>query len=239
MPLLVSVVVPFFNELENVEPLVRQVGETFAGLPEYRHELILVDDGSSDGTADRIRELAAADPTLRPLIFDSNYGQSAALVAGMRLAGGERILTLDGDLQNDPRDFPAVLAKLETHDAVFGYRAGRQDRWLRRVSSRVANRVRNWVLRDGVRDIGCGLKGFRRCVVPHLVSYNGAHRYLAVSVRLAGLTIAEIPARHHPRRHGRSKYGVHNRLWRSLYDLAGVRWLRTRYVNPKIRREDR
>jgi dolichol-phosphate mannosyltransferase len=236
---LVSVVVPFFNELESVEPLVRQVGEAFSGLPAYRHELILVDDGSSDGTAGRIRELAAGDPRIRPLIFDRNYGQSAALVAGMRLAAGERILILDGDLQNDPRDFPALLARLESHDAVFGYRAGRQDDWLRRVSSRIANRVRNWVLRDGVRDIGCGLKGFRRSVVPHLVSFNGAHRYLAVTVRLAGLTIAEQPARHHPRRHGRSKYGVHNRLWRGLHDLAGVRWLRSRYVNPKIREEDR
>ena len=239
MPVRVSVVVPFFNELENVEPLVQQVRETFAGLPGYEHELILVDDGSSDGTAERIMELAARHPTLRPLIFDRNYGQSAALVAGMRLAGGELILTLDGDLQNDPQDFPAVLAKLETHDAVFGYRAGRQDKWLRRASSRVANRVRNWVLRDGVRDTGCGLKGFRRSVVPHLVSFNGAHRFFAVTVLMAGMTIAEVPARHHPRRHGVSKYGIHNRLWRSLHDLAGVRWLRKRYVNPQTMRNDR
>lgn len=239
MPLLVSVVVPFLNELENVEPLVRQVGEVFAGLPDWDHELILVDDGSSDGTGTRIEEMAARYPEIRPLIFDRNYGQSAALVAGMRLAAGELILTLDGDLQNDPQDFPAVLAKLETHDAVFGYRAGRQDRWLRRSSSRVANKVRNWVLRDGVRDSGCGLKGFRRSVVPHLVSFNGAHRFFAVTVRMAGMTIAEVPARHHPRRHGVSKYGIHNRLWRSLRDLAGVRWLRARYVNPKTRGSDR
>ena len=109
----------------------------------------------------------------------------------MRLAAGSLILTLDGDLQNDPEDFPAVLARLEDHDAVFGYRAGRRDSWLRRVSSRVANRVRNLVLRDGVRDTGCGLKGFRRSVVPHLVSFNGAHRFFAVTVRMAGLTIAE------------------------------------------------
>lgn len=239
MSRLVSVVVPFFNELENVEPLVRQVGEVFVGRPDYEYELILVDDGSSDGTGELIEKLAVENPALLPLIFDSNYGQSAALVAGMRLAGGELILTLDGDLQSDPRDFPAVLAKLEDHDAVFGYRAGRQDNWLRRASSRVANRVRNWVLRDGVRDTGCGLKGFRRSVVPHLVSFNGAHRFFAVTVRLAGLTIAEIPARHHPRLHGVSKYGVHNRLWRGLLDLLGVRWLCLRYVNPKTRGDGR
>jgi len=213
--------------------------DVFAGLSEYDYELILVDDGSSDGTGERIEELAAENPKIRPHLFDRNYGQSAALVAGMRLAGGEVLLTLDGDLQSDPRDFPAVLAKLETDDAVFGYRAGRQDTWLRRASSRVANRVRNWVLRDGVRDTGCGLKGFRRSVVPHLVSWSGAHRFFAVTVRLAGLTIAETPARHHPRRHGVSKYGVHNRLWRGLFDLLGVRWLCLRYVNPRSRGDER
>jgi dolichol-phosphate mannosyltransferase len=231
----VSVVVPFFNELENVEPLARQVGEVFARLSGYSHELVLVDDGSSDGTGARIEHLAEGNPVIRPLIFIRNYGQSAALVAGMRLASGDVILTLDGDLQNDPRDFSAVLEKLESHDAVFGYRAERQDNWLRRVSSRVANGVRNRVLKDGVRDTGCGLKGFRRSVIPHLISFNGAHRYFAVTVRLAGLTIAEIPARHHPRQHGITKYGVHNRLWRGLHDLAGVRWLRSRYVNPKVK----
>lgn len=127
MPVLVSVVVPFYNELENVEPLVRQVGEVFAGLPENEHELVLVDDGSRDGTGDRIAKLSLGDSCLRPQIFDRNYGQSAALVAGMRKSRGELILTLDGDLQNDPQDFPAVLNKLETYDAVFGYRAGLQD----------------------------------------------------------------------------------------------------------------
>ncbi len=229
----VSVVVPFFNELENVAPLVRQVATVFAGLPDYEYELILVDDGSSDGTGQLIAQLATENSAILPLSFDRNYGQSAALVAGMRRANGDLILTLDGDLQNDPADFPAVLGKLLEYDAVFGYRAGRQDNWLRRASSSVANRVRNWVLNDGVRDTGCGLKGFRRELVPHLVSFNGAHRFLAVTVRMAGLTIAEIPTRHHPRQHGTSKYGVHNRLWRSLLDLIGVRWLCLRYVSPK------
>lgn len=239
MPGLVSVVVPLFNELENVEPLVRQVGQVFAELPEYEHELLLVDDGSSDGTGERIDDIAASVPAVRSVRLCRNYGQSAALVTGMRLARGELILTLDGDLQNDPRDFPAVLEGLKSRDAVFGYRVSRRDNWLKRVSSRVANRVRNWVLRDGVRDTGCGLKGFHRTILPHLVAFNGAHRYFAVTVRLAGLTLAEVPVRHHPRRHGTSKYGMHNRLWRGLHDLAGVRWLRNRYVNPIVREENR
>lgn len=237
MSVLVSVVIPLFNELDNVEPLVRQVGDVFHGLPAYDHELLLVDDGSSDGTGERIGDLAAAGPAVRPVRFDRNYGQSAALVAGMRLARGDLIITLDGDLQNDPRDIPAVLDGLKVSDAVFGYRVGRKDSWLKRVSSRIANRVRNWVLQDGVRDTGCGLKGFRRAVLPHLVAFNGAHRYFAVTVRLAGLTLAEVPVRHHPRQHGTSKYGVHNRLWRGLHDLAGVRWLRKRYVVPRTKED--
>jgi glycosyltransferase involved in cell wall biosynthesis len=231
----VSVVVPFFNELENVEPLVRRMAEVFADLPGYDCEMILVDDGSSDGTGQWIEHLAASDSSLRPLLFDRNYGQSAALVAGMRLARGRLILTLDGDLQNDPADFPALLEKLKDYDAVFGYRTGRKDSWLRLASSRVANRVRSLLLRDGVRDTGCGLKGFRREVVPHLVSFNGAHRFFAVTVHLAGLNLAEHPVRHHPRQNGTSSYGVHNRLWRSLLDLIGVRWLCLRYVNPTTR----
>jgi len=235
---LVSVVVPFYNELENVQPLAHQVDEIFSGLQDLEYELVLVDDGSTDGTGQRIEALAGENRAVRPLRFDRNYGQSAALLAGMRRARGELILILDGDLQNDPADFPAVLLALESSDAVFGYRVGRQDTWLRRASSRVANRVRNWVLRDGVRDTGCGLKGFRRDIVPHLVAFNGAHRYLAVTVRLAGMTITEVPARHHPRRHGVTKYGVHNRLWRGIHDLVGVRWLSRRYVNPRTSRED-
>ncbi|HOE67939.1 MAG TPA: glycosyltransferase family 2 protein [Candidatus Hydrogenedentes bacterium] len=238
MKRLVSVVVPFYNEEANVAPLARKVAETLDALPEYEYECIFVNDGSLDGTRAALEKAAAANPRVRPVHLKRNRGQSAALVAGMRAAKGECILTLDGDLQNDPCDFPNMLSLLQQYDCVCGYRAKRNDTWFRRLSSRVANRVRNAILHDGIRDSGCGSKGFRRCCVEHIVPFNGAHRFFAVMVRCAGLTIAECPVTHHPRVHGVSKYGLHNRLWRGMYDLIGVGWLRRRYVTYEIESEE-
>jgi dolichol-phosphate mannosyltransferase len=167
-----------------------------------------------------------------------NRGQSAALVAGMRRAKGEYILTLDGDLQNDPCDFPKMLDLLKEHDCVCGYRAKRNDNWVRKASSRIANAVREAILKDGIRDAGCGSKGFRRRCVEHIVPFNGAHRFFAVMMRIAGFTIAECEVTHHPRIHGQSKYGIHNRLWRGIHDLIGVRWLKKRYVTFKVEGEE-
>jgi dolichol-phosphate mannosyltransferase len=227
---LVSVVVPFFNEEDNVVPLFEKVAAVFAGLPQYDYECVFVNDGSTDQTAARLTALRDRDSHVRPLHLARNSGQSAALIAGMRAARGEYILTLDGDLQNDPVDFPAFLDLLQTCDCVCGYRAHRNDSWVRKLSSRVANRVRNAILHDGIRDSGCGSKGFRRHCVPHLVAFNGIHRFFAVFVRAQGYTIVEHPVQHHARHSGVSKYGINNRLWRGLYDLIGVAWLRRRQV---------
>ncbi len=241
MPLvkqLVSVVVPFFNEEDNVRPLAERIAAVFLDLPDYDYECVLVNDGSTDGTRAQLNALAAADARIRPVHLARNYGQSAALVTGMRRARGEYILTLDGDLQNDPADFPRFLRLLRDYDCVCGYRTARHDTWVRRVSSRVANVVRNALLHDGVRDAGCGNKGFRRCCVEHFVLFNGVHRFFAVMIRAAGLTLVECPVRHHPRRHGVSKYGIRDRLWRGLYDLIGVGWLRRRYVVCRMEGEE-
>ncbi|MBX3179505.1 MAG: glycosyltransferase family 2 protein [Candidatus Hydrogenedentes bacterium] len=232
---LVSVVAPFFNEQDNIEPLYARVRDVFDGLPEYAAEFVFVNDGSTDATGSRLDAIAASDSRVRPIHLARNAGQSAALIAGMRAARGDYILTLDGDLQNDPADFPAFLALLEEYDCVCGYRAARNDPWVRRFSSWVANTVRNAVLHDGIRDAGCGAKGFRRHCVTHLVAFNGIHRFFAVFVRAQGFTIAEHPVRHHARHSGVSKYGIRNRLWRGLFDLVGVAWLRRRQVFFEVR----
>lgn len=238
MKTLVSVVVPFYNEEANVPVLAERIADVFRVLPDYEYECVFVNDGSTDGTREQLEKLAFADPCVRPIHLVKNSGQSAAVVAGMQRAHGEYILMLDGDLQNDPCDFPKMLELLKQYDCVCGYRAKRNDNWVRKISSRVANKVRNAILHDGIRDSGCGSKGFRRCCVEHLVPFNGAHRFIAVMIRRAGLSIAECEVTHHPRVHGVSKYGIGNRLWRGIYDLIGVGWLAKRYVVIKVEGED-
>lgn len=237
MKTLVSVVVPFFNEEENITPLAEKIDAVFAQLPGYDYECLFVNDGSTDTTHARIDALAAAHPPIRPVHLARNHGQSAALLTGMRRAKGEYILTLDGDLQNDPADFPKILELLKNYDCGCGYRAKRKDNWARRFSGRIANKVRNTILHDGIRDAGCGTKGFRRHCIEHIIPFNGVHRFFAVMLRNAGLTLAECEAAHHPRIHGVSKYSIHNRLWRGIYDLVGVAWLTRRYMTIEIEEE--
>jgi dolichol-phosphate mannosyltransferase len=232
----ISIVVPLYNECENVPILAERIRPVFDafGAPA---ECLLVDDGSADGTAAAIAEVARADPRFRAVRHARNFGQSAALLTGMRRARGEYIVTLDGDLQNDPEDLPKLVEMLGEYDCVCGYRTERHDSWLRRVSSRVANAVRNACLHDGLRDTGCGTKGFRRACVGYLVAFNGAHRFFGAVLRSAGLRIAECPVRHHARRYGVSKYGIGNRLGRGLFDLVGVAWLQRRLVYPEVEGE--
>jgi dolichol-phosphate mannosyltransferase len=234
----VSIVVPFFNEAENVPSLAEQIASICKeGEFADEYECVFVNDGSVDGTRAAIDALVASEMPVVGVHFVRNFGQSAALVAGMRRARGDYIVTLDGDLQNDPCDIPKVVAMLEKYDCVCGYRAERQDSFLRKLSSRIANAVRNAVLRDGIRDSGCGTKGFRRACVKHIVSFNGVHRFFAVVLRNAGFSIGELAVTHHDRKFGTSKYGVHNRLWRGLYDLIGVTWLKRRYVAYEVEEE--
>lgn len=238
MGTLVSVVAPFYNEAENVPTLAEQIDAVFANLPEYDYECVFVNDGSTDGTRAALEQLGASNDRVRLIHLAQNAGQSAALIAGLERARGALALTVDGDLQNDPRDFPKVLELLKAYDCVCGYRARRQDSWVRKVSSAVANKARNAALKDGLRDTGCGLKGFRRRCLKHLVPFNGVHRYFGVMVRCAGLTLTECEVNHRPRQHGVSKYGVGNRLWRGIYDLIGVAWLRKRCLKFRVEGEE-
>lgn len=229
----ISVVVPLYNERDNVRPLVAAIQPVLDRFAEPA-ECILVDDGSTDGTTDELKSVTAADARFRFIRHARNFGQSAALLTGMRNARGNYILTIDGDLQNDPDDLPKFVELLHDSDCVCGYRVERNDSWVRKMSSRVANRVRNSVLHDGLRDTGCGTKGFRRECVRYLVCFNGAHRFFAAVLRSAGMRVVEVPVHHHARIHGVSKYGIRNRLWRGVFDLIGVIWLTRRLVFPEI-----
>jgi dolichol-phosphate mannosyltransferase len=224
----ISVVVPVFDEESNLAPLVAEIGAAFAAL---HYELLIVDDGSRDGTAATLARLAGDDPHLRGLRHDRNYGQSAALATGFAAARGELLVTLDGDLQNDPADAPRLLEELERgFDVVSGVRQRRQDSWVRKVSSRIANGVRRRVLHDGISDVGCSLKAYRTRVLKRLPPFHGMHRFLPALARMEGARITELPVSHRPRRFGKSKYGISNRLWRGIADLFGVWWLQRRWV---------
>ncbi len=229
----VSVVVPLFDEEGNVRALVEAVREALEG---WAWELLLVDDGSRDGTAREIRGAVRADSRVRGVLLARNVGQTGATQEGLDRARGRVVVTMDGDLQNDPRDIPGLVAKLEEgYDLVTGYRERRQDPWLtRRVPSWVANRLIRWVTGVPVRDNGCSLKVYRRELVERLFLYAEMHRFIpAVAVATAGARVTEVPVRHHPRRVGASKYGL-GRSWRVASDLLAVAVLRSFRERPLL-----
>jgi dolichol-phosphate mannosyltransferase len=225
----VTVVVPLFNEEENV-PILQ--AELTAALAPLDYEIIFVDDGSRDATVQRI----AADARVRLLRFERNAGQSAAMYAGLHAARGAVAILIDGDLQNDPADIPRLLAEIERGaDLVCGYRAERKDTVVKRITSRVANLVRSRFTKDGVRDTGCTLKAMKRECVAALVPFKGMHRFIPALVKGAGYRLVEIPVNHRPRKFGESKYGLGNRALRATTDMFGVRWLLSRRLDYKVR----
>ena len=236
LPPQLSLVIPLFNEAENLPVLAAEIRQALEPTGKS-WETLFVDDGSTDESFAVLAQLAALDPTVRILRHRRNAGQSAALAAGFQAARGAIVVTLDADLQNDPVDIPALLARLGESssesdcDAVSGVRRRRQDSWVRRVSSRVANAVRNWATDESVSDVGCSLKVYRREVLVDLPMFTGMHRFLPTLVRWNGARLAELPVNHRPRLHGTAKYGIGNRLFRTLADLMAVRWMRTRWIS--------
>jgi len=227
----VSVVVPLFNEEENVPILQAELTAALVGLD---YEIIFVDDGSTDQTVGRI----APDPRIRLVQFERNAGQSAAMYAGLQSARGDVAVLIDGDLQNDPADIPKLLAGIERGaDLVCGYRAQRKDTVVKRITSRVANFVRSRFTKDGVRDTGCTLKAMKRECIAALLPFKGMHRFIPALVKGAGFQLVEIPVNHRPRKFGLSKYGLGNRALRATMDMFGVRWLLSRRLNYKTRGE--
>ena len=231
-----SVVVPAYNEVENTPVLVAELLAALAATGRT-WELLLVDDGSSDGTGDAMEAAAAREPRIRVLRLVKNAGQSAALAAGLTRARGEVVVTLDADLQNAPADIPKLLAALEGADVVSGVRAKRNDTWIRLVSSRIANATRRAALGDSVTDIGCSLKAYRREMLADLPMFVGVHRFLPALCAFRGARVVEVPVHHRARTMGVSKYGMGNRLWRGIHDLIGVSWLKHRLVRYQVRGE--
>lgn len=229
----ISLVVPAYNEAESLIPLASAITESLAAYG-VSYELLFVDDGSRDHTAQVLCELAAKQLEVRTIRFRHNAGQSAALDAGFKQARGRVVVTLDADLQNDPRDIPRVLEMLKDYDVVCGIRQGRQDTWLRRKSSTFANDLRRRVLHDDIVDVGCSLRAYRRHCLASIKLYNGMHRFLPVLLQIEGFHIGQVPVRHHPRQHGRSKYNTRNRAWRALLDLLAVRWMQSRQLRYEI-----
>jgi glycosyltransferase involved in cell wall biosynthesis len=220
-----SLVVPVYNEAGNVLPLVETAVEVFRTLGRP-FEIIVVNDGSTDATPDEIRACHQRWPEVRELLLPSNRGQAAALLAGLRAAGGDFVFMMDGDGQNDPRDFPALLALVESGrvDLACGWRRDRHDSTLRRIMSRFANVVRGAILRDGVHDSGCQLRVMRREVRGAFFPMELMQSFIPALAVAAGYRVGEATVRHHPRRHGDSKYGLGRLWWRPAVAMLGLRW---------------
>lgn len=231
-----SFVIPCHNEEANLRPLVAAIREATEPLKQS-FEIVITDDFSADGSWKVLKELAAADPRIRAQRFAFNCGQSAAMWAGMRAARGAYIITLDCDLQNDPRDIPKFLNALRNVDCVCGTRveARRQgDGFIRIASSRIANWVRNKLSGETISDAGCCFRAFKRECIADLKFFKGMHRFLPTLFKIEGFTVREIPVSHNPRTSGKTHYGVWNRLFASFYDLLAVRWMKKRMFKYRI-----
>jgi len=225
----ISVIIPVCNEEGNVAQLQKELE---MALDDVAYELLFVDDGSRDRTIEQIQR----HPGVRILEFEKNTGQSAAIYAGLAAARGKILVLIDGDLQNDPRDIPRLLAEIDRGaDLVCGYRLKRQDTWFKRVQSRIANQVRSRFTKDGVRDTGCTLKAMRRECREALIPFYGMHRFIPALIKGLGYKITEIPVNDRPRRHGTSKYNFGNRALRATIDMFGVRWLLGRQFKIAIK----
>lgn len=223
----ISIVVPVRNEAENIAPLIEEIATALDG--RWVYEIIYVNDGSTDATADRLTGIMKQRVNLRQIRHATSSGQSAAVRSGVRAARGAIVATLDGDGQNNPAFLPALIAVIENGGErvglAAGQRVGRKDTGFKKWQSRVANGVRSNILRDGTRDTGCGLKAFRREVFLMLPYFDGLHRFLPALVRREGYEIAYVEVIDRPRRSGVSNYGFFDRLWIGVMDLAGVWWL--------------
>jgi dolichol-phosphate mannosyltransferase len=230
-----SVVIPVYNEEENLPHLWPELRGVLEPLG-LAFEVVFVDDGSRDRSAEVIRHFREYDARVRLVRLKANAGETAATDAGFKAARGRLVVTMDADLQNDPNDIPALLAQLDRWDAVSGWRIdrGAGDSLVRRISSRVANRARNWVSDESIQDSGCTFRAFRRECLRGLVLYRGFHRFIPTLLKMRGYRVIEMPVRNRPRRFGRSKYGVLNRVFVATADLLVVRWMKNRLLRYEV-----
>lgn len=226
-----SIVIPLYNEEDSVRELVASIEECAKDFP-FSHEILLVDDGSTDGTWRVIEELASSVPSLRAIKFRRNYGQTSAMVAGFDHARGAIIVTMDGDLQNDPRDIPRLLEKLEEgYDIVSGWRVHRRDHFSRVLPSRIANAIISRTTGVHLHDYGCSLKAYRAECIRSIKAYGEMHRFFPALASMTGARVAEIPVRHHERKHGTSKYGF-SRIFKVLSDIWAINLIIKFSSNP-------
>lgn len=230
----ISIIIPLYNEVDNIEPLGYSIINAMQG---QNYEVVFVDDGSADGSTQKLREWCAQHTNFRTIYFRKNAGQTAAMDAGFRHARGKYVVSMDADMQNDPADIPKLLEKLNTYDMVCGWRQKRNDPWIKRISSKVANYIRNKLSREDIRDTGCSLKAYRRECLDHIKLYNGMHRFLPTLFKMEGFTVTEIVVNHYPRKFGKSKYGISNRAFRAFIDLLVVRWMKKRKLNYEVENE--
>jgi glycosyltransferase involved in cell wall biosynthesis len=234
-PVDLSIVVPVYNEEGSLPLLWPEIRDALAptGL---HYEVIFVDDGSRDRSAEIARAFHEQDPRVRLLRLKTNAGETAATDAGLKAVRGRWVVVMDADLQNDPRDIPGMLRHLDQWDAVTGWRVNRAagDSLVRQISSRIANRVRNAISEETIRDSGCTFRAFRRECLRDLTLYKGFHRFIPTLLKMRGFRVLEVPVNHRPRRFGESKYGIGNRALRAFVDLMVVRWMKKRLLRYEV-----
>jgi dolichol-phosphate mannosyltransferase len=230
----ISFVVPVFNEEENIPHLVGEIAAV-AGTLGHPYEILLVDDGSRDGTLSAIKSIAAGNPALKYVSFSENRGQSAALYAGFQRASGDVIVTLDGDLQNDPSDIPGMLSLYGEYDMINGWRHDRRDTLWKKIGSWIGNTFRNRMTGETIRDTGCSLKVMRASMLKRIRMYRGMHRFLPTLMRLEGARVIEVKVNHRPRVRGASKYSNLRRGIEGFYDVLSVRWMIRRNLTLPVR----
>ena len=232
-PIDISVVVPVYNEEENLPVLIPQIAEVLKPLAKT-FEMIFVDDGSKDQSRPLLKKMILEYPQIRILGFKKNCGETAAGAAGIKEARGEIVITIDADLQNDPKDIPRMLDYLKEYDMVTGWRQKREDSWVKRITSRVANRIRNSLSGEEIKDSGCTFRAYKRECLQEIKLYKGMHRFIPTLVKMEGYRVIEIPIAHHPRQYGVSKYTTWNRMWRAFIDLLAVKWMKNRHIHYEI-----
>jgi len=234
---LLSIVIPCYNEEQNILALTEAIRNALKD-QQLDYEVILVDDGSIDNTYEVMCQARENDPRICLIRFEKNAGETAATDAGIRSARGRYVIAMDADLQNDPLDIPLLLSRVrdDGFDMACGTRVhSRKDNWLRRISSRIANRVRNRLSDETISDSGCTFRAFRRECFDSIKLYEGMHRFLPTLFKIEGYSVCEVPVRHHLRAAGKSKYGVWNRVFKAFADLLAVRWMKKRHLNYRIK----
>lgn len=229
----ISIVAPVYNEEENLPILVAQLVDVLKPLGKS-YEMIFVDDASTDRSRSLLKEMISRYPQIRIVGFKKNCGETAAGAAGLKAARGDIVITIDADLQNDPKDIPMMLDYLKEYDMVTGWRQKRDDSWVKRITSKIANRIRNSLSGETIRDSGCTYRAYKRECLENIKLFKGMHRFMPTLVKMEGFRVIEVPIAHHPRQFGVSKYTTWNRMGRAFIDLMAVRWMKSRHIRYEI-----